>query len=645
MIHNAYKQTIHANYLRIVKQFILFYLQLIPITLLDNLTTTNVTTNAAQPKSLPEIIIISFIVAILILVTAGGNLMVMISFKMDKQLQTVSNYFLLSLSVADFAIGVVSMPLYTVYLLMDEWPIGAWVCDTWLSLDYTMSNASVANLLLISFDRYFSVTRPLTYRAKRTPRRAAIMISTAWIVSILMWTPWIFAWPFIEGKRTIPEGECYIQFLVTNSYLTVITAVAAFYLPVAILCGLYYKIYLETEKRQRSLAQLQGGNKQVKRPRKSTEFSDDENHGDFGNKLSDSSPDSEHEKLPISSNNSANVSTIIPRLWQRCKSCCKVDRENDVYVEESSSSDNHGGSPLYDGTPSSTTSRNILSLKRDTSLDNHVASNNSSSNGKLCHRHQGSTRTRYNSGTMVPLITVDSTKSTPVNTPSTDVTGTFSRYSNLSSATATTLADSPSIYSTAHQKTASHSDTRDHSGDTYTILIKLPAEDSEEGTKPTIRMLSDSEGEAEVEAEADAEEETLLSDVNDIPMTNRRHTNATPSCHVVEPPTCPQCQLAFGSIYQDPSSSKHGGGQSTDSLRMAMQAKVAARLASKVRNQRTRRKKQEQKQDKKAVKTLSAILLAFVVTWTPYNIFTLVETFGGTGCINPTLYSIGKFIN
>ena len=30
---------------------------------------------------------------------------VMISFKMDKQLQTISNYFLFSLAVADFIIG------------------------------------------------------------------------------------------------------------------------------------------------------------------------------------------------------------------------------------------------------------------------------------------------------------------------------------------------------------------------------------------------------------------------------------------------------------------------------------------------------------------------------------------------------------
>jgi muscarinic acetylcholine receptor M3 len=64
------------------------------------------------------------------------------------------------------------------------------------------------------------VTRPLTYRAKRTTNKAAIMIGTAWGVSLALWPPWIFAWPYIEGKRTVPDTACYIQFIETNHYIT-----------------------------------------------------------------------------------------------------------------------------------------------------------------------------------------------------------------------------------------------------------------------------------------------------------------------------------------------------------------------------------------------------------------------------------------
>lgn len=123
-----------------------------------------------------ERVVIVVVATFLSIITVLGNIMVMVSFKIDKQLQTISNYFLFSLAVADFAVGIFSMPLFTVYTVLGYWPLGAHVCDTWLAFDYLVSNASVLNLLIISFDRYFSVTRPLTYRARRTTTKAGIMI-------------------------------------------------------------------------------------------------------------------------------------------------------------------------------------------------------------------------------------------------------------------------------------------------------------------------------------------------------------------------------------------------------------------------------------------------------------------------------------
>lgn len=211
--------------------------------------------------SIPQTVVLAIIATILSILTVAGNVMVMISFKIDKQLQTISNYFLFSLAIADFAIGLISMPLFTVTTLLGYWPLGPYVCDTWLALDYLASNASVLNLLIISFDRYFSVTRPLTYRAKRTTSRAAFMISAAWGISLLLWPPWIYSWPYIEGKRTVPQYECYIQFIETNHYITFGTAIAAFYVPVTVMCFLYYRIWRETKKRQKDLPNLQAGKK------------------------------------------------------------------------------------------------------------------------------------------------------------------------------------------------------------------------------------------------------------------------------------------------------------------------------------------------------------------------------------------------
>lgn len=101
-----------------------------------------------------QVIIIVFLTGSLSLVTVVGNILVLVSFRINKALKTVNNYYLLSLAFADLTIGTLSMNLYTTYIIMDQWALGPVVCDLWLAIDYVASNASVMNLLVISFDRY-----------------------------------------------------------------------------------------------------------------------------------------------------------------------------------------------------------------------------------------------------------------------------------------------------------------------------------------------------------------------------------------------------------------------------------------------------------------------------------------------------------
>ncbi|KAK9962941.1 hypothetical protein ABG768_006176 [Culter alburnus] len=204
---------------------------------------------------------ITLITVPLSIITIIGNVLVMISFRVNPLLRTVSNYFLLSLAVADVILGAISMNLYTTYILIGQWTLGNLACDVWLAVDYVASNASVMNLLAISVDRYLSVMRPLTYRATRTPRRAAVLITLAWTVSFVLWAPAILFWQYIVGKRTVPECQCSVQFL-SQPVITFGTAIAAFYLPVSVMVALYWRVYRETEKRSQQLAGLmasQGG--------------------------------------------------------------------------------------------------------------------------------------------------------------------------------------------------------------------------------------------------------------------------------------------------------------------------------------------------------------------------------------------------
>ncbi|XP_056272983.1 muscarinic acetylcholine receptor M2-like [Pseudoliparis swirei] len=225
---------------------------------------------SGSPYSTVEIVLLILVAGSVSLITIIGNILVMLSIKVNRNLQTVNNYFLFSLACADLIIGVCSMNLYTVYTVIGSWPLGAVVCDLWLAVDYVVSNASVMNLLIISFDRYFCVTKPLSYPARRSTKMAGLMIAAAWVLSFILWAPAILFWQFIVGGRIVPPGECSIQFF-SNPAVTFGTAIAAFYLPVAIMIYLYWRISKASRCRMRGDSRKTSGTSRGEGPSHSQE--------------------------------------------------------------------------------------------------------------------------------------------------------------------------------------------------------------------------------------------------------------------------------------------------------------------------------------------------------------------------------------
>ena len=161
----------------------------------------------------------------------------------------VSNKFIVSLAIADLIAGLFVMPVSTMYIFTEEWLFQIAVCQIWIGIDYTASTASILNLFILSVDRYWSVTNPLKYLRKRTKKRAVIMISIVWLVSSLWIIP-IAGWHHFvnHGVRTVPPNECDTEYA-KNSILKVITAILNFFLPVAVMYSLHWKIFQEIRKR------------------------------------------------------------------------------------------------------------------------------------------------------------------------------------------------------------------------------------------------------------------------------------------------------------------------------------------------------------------------------------------------------------
>jgi histamine receptor H1 len=75
----------------------------------------------------------------------------------------VSNMFIVSLAIADLLVGLLVMPISAAYIMLEHWRFGIVVCQLWIGMDYIASTASILNLLILSMDRYWSVSSPLKY--------------------------------------------------------------------------------------------------------------------------------------------------------------------------------------------------------------------------------------------------------------------------------------------------------------------------------------------------------------------------------------------------------------------------------------------------------------------------------------------------
>ncbi|CRK89002.1 CLUMA_CG002525, isoform A [Clunio marinus] len=152
--------------------------------------------------TITSIIIASIIVTILMIIIVVGNMLVIIAIATEKALKNIQNWFIASLAVADFFLGLVIMPFSLANELMGYWVFGSWWCDIHSAADVLLCTASIMNLCLISLDRYWSITQAVEYLKTRTPARAAFMIAAVWIMSALICIPPLLGW---KAKR--PEGD------------------------------------------------------------------------------------------------------------------------------------------------------------------------------------------------------------------------------------------------------------------------------------------------------------------------------------------------------------------------------------------------------------------------------------------------------
>uniref|UniRef100_A0A8C8RC57 Histamine H3 receptor n=1 Tax=Pelusios castaneus TaxID=367368 RepID=A0A8C8RC57_9SAUR len=189
------------------------------------------------------------LMALLIVATVVGNALVMLAFVADSSLRTQNNFFLLNLALSDFLVGAFCIPLYVPYVLTGRWAFGKSFCKLWLVIDYLLCTSSVFNIVLISYDRFLSVTRAVTYRAQQgNTRQAVLKMVMVWVLAFLLYGPAIISWEYVTGQSIIPDGECYAEFFY-NWYFLMTASTLEFFTPFISVLFFNLSIYLNIQKR------------------------------------------------------------------------------------------------------------------------------------------------------------------------------------------------------------------------------------------------------------------------------------------------------------------------------------------------------------------------------------------------------------
>ncbi|XP_013168187.1 PREDICTED: 5-hydroxytryptamine receptor 2A [Papilio xuthus] len=192
----------------------------------------------------------SFLFVILFIIAGGvGNILVCLAVCLDKRLQNVTNYFLLSLAIADLLVSLFVMPMGAIPGFLGYWPLGVVWCNVYVTCDVLACSASIMHMCFISIGRYLGIRNPLKSRHHSTKRVVVIKIALVWLLSMFVSSS-ITVLGIINQTNIMPTPELCV---INNRLFWVFGSLVAFYIPMLMMV-VSFALTVQLLKRQALLA-------------------------------------------------------------------------------------------------------------------------------------------------------------------------------------------------------------------------------------------------------------------------------------------------------------------------------------------------------------------------------------------------------
>ncbi|XP_077883930.1 adenosine receptor A3 [Ictidomys tridecemlineatus] len=173
-----------------------------------------------------------------------GNILVIWVVKLNPSLRTTTFFFIISLALADIAVGVLVIPLAIVISL--DIPMHFYSCLFMSCVLLIFTHASIMSLLAIAVDRYLRVKLTVRYRRVTTQRRIWLALGLCWLVSLLVGLTPMLGW---NGKQTsrYPQNDtllpCCFRSVMSMEYMVFFSFFTWIFIPLIIMCTIYMDIF------------------------------------------------------------------------------------------------------------------------------------------------------------------------------------------------------------------------------------------------------------------------------------------------------------------------------------------------------------------------------------------------------------------
>ncbi|KAF4098755.1 adenosine A2a receptor b [Onychostoma macrolepis] len=200
-------------------------------------------------------IVLELLIAVL---AVAGNVLVCWAVCLNSNLQSITNFFVVSLALADIAVGLLAIPFAVT--------ISTGFCSHFHGCLFiacfvlVLTQSSIFSLLAIAVDRYIAIKIPLRYNSLVTGRRAKGIIAVCWILSVVIGLTPMLGWNRRVAAGTnssCPQGmtECLFEKVVTMGYMVYFNFFGCVLTPLLVMLAIYARIFMAARRQLRQMEQ------------------------------------------------------------------------------------------------------------------------------------------------------------------------------------------------------------------------------------------------------------------------------------------------------------------------------------------------------------------------------------------------------